>query len=399
MPYDLRPHLNKRLTYLFGPVNLIGEREAMCSHTLPAPSTGRHARWVLAPGQTFVLTCPFCKGPQLFLNHMWGHSYKRNDHNPVAWDPEDLELATCFGGDCLRDPKLARLMHSWVYDVYWARDSYLAGWSPAPGPRYLDVNSPARPPGLTLPLHYLPWDHPARAGLQGRAFDLDWLGRTFNVGFCPLAQPEYAWATGKVIAPVAYLGGLVGWHALDPGGAPAGAMPGLEAGRFVYNIDRARNARFAVLCASMEDVWRFGPEAVALLGTAMSAAQAELVRETWREGAVIVLLPGAAAAAAARRLRTVRSCVVPLPGGKAPSEFPAADLRRLVYTDGRVRALLRDAGATPGELDALAAGVPDVYCTNYPPEDYRAWVGRRRKPAPASLPMAPPTNGVRIAGH
>jgi hypothetical protein len=203
-----------------------------------------------------------------------------------------------------------------------------------------------KPPGpFILPLHHLEPDHTAVLYLRGRGFDTGWLGRTMRVGVCPISYPEFRTAQGRIIIPTYHGGAYAGWQARYPyeGTPPGGSskyytMPGMKVSQLLYNLDAARQSPFGVVCEGPLDVWAFGPEAVALYGNKVSAAQAQLIGSAWGRGTVIILLdgdaPGPARQAHDALAGLVRQrVVVALPADKDPGDLPRQELRQLVFAE------------------------------------------------------------------
>ena len=93
---------------------------------------------------------------------------------------------------------------------------------------------------------------------------------------------------------------------------------------------------FGVVCEGPLDVWSFGPEAVALFGNKVSAAQARLIASAWGQGTVIILLDGDAPGPALEAYNALAGLVrqrvlVTLPADRDPGDFPRQELRQFVF--------------------------------------------------------------------
>jgi DNA primase len=166
-----------------------------------------------------------------------------------------------------------------------------------------------------------------------------------RVGFCPISYPEYPTAQGRIIIPVYQGGAYVGWQARYPheGDPPGGSpkyytVPGMRKSLVLYNYDLARAHPYVVICEGCCDVWSFGPEAVALFGHSLSAAQARLIGSAWGRGTVIILLDGDAPGPAQEAYNALaglvrQTVVVALPADRDPGGLPRQELRQLVFAE------------------------------------------------------------------
>jgi hypothetical protein len=345
--------LYRRLESRLGPVIVANEGEELVGWAATDPYTGRPRLEVSLPGEYYRISCPFCNDTRhrLYINHRWGLYVPE-------FKSDNLFLAHCFNENCLAEPGRALQLRDVVFSDFArgrAPDPVLRGRRPEVAPC-----GGARPPGpFVQALHQLEPDHTAVLYLRGRGYDTGWLGRTMRVGFCPISYPEYPTAQGRIIIPVYQGGAYAGWQARyphegePPGGSPKYyTMPGMKVSQLLYNLDTARQSPFGVVCEGPTDVWAFGPEAVALYGNKVSAAQARLIGSAWGQGTVIILLDGdapgpARAAHDALAGRVRQTVVVELPPDRDPGDFPRQELRQLVFA-----AALRQ-GADLGAAAAL----------------------------------------------
>jgi hypothetical protein len=338
MTSPLRPELYRRLERRIGKVIIANEGEELVGWAATDPCTGRLRLEVSLPGEYYRVCCPFCTDTRhrLYINHRWG-----------LWVPElrsdHLFLARCFNEtDCLARPGLARQLRDVVFD------DFVRGRAPDPvlrGRRPVVTDRTVKPPGPEVyPLHALDDGHPAVVYLRGRGFDPAWLARQMQVGYCPWAYPEFPMAKDRIIIPVYQGGAYAGWQARFIGEPPDKRVPkyltmaGMKISQLLYNLDTARQSPFGVVCEGPLDVWAFGPEAVALFGNKLSAAQARLIGSAWREGTVIILLdgdaPGPALQAHDALAGLVRQrAVVSLRPDQDPGGLPRQELRQLVFAD------------------------------------------------------------------
>jgi hypothetical protein len=304
----LRPELYRRLERLFGDPRVAHAGEPI-EWGLRQTAAGRWTRYIdsqglgHARGETYVVNCPFCGDHRrrLYVNHMWGLP------DPVTGSL-NLWLAKCYNEtnclDVVGHPAA-------LYDqVFWdgapptdlVRPAGAFGASRPVGPRW-------RWPGRVVPLHELPDGHPARAYVAARRYDPDWLGRHLGVGALERADwPDYEWLVGRLVIPVFDAGACVGWQAraLWPHKVKYYTADGMNRGGCLYNVDSARRFGHAVVVEGVTKVWRYGPEAVATFGNAVTGNQ--LARLTAWPVVVVMLDPNAAESSAktVRSLSTVR---------------------------------------------------------------------------------------------
>src|SRR5262249_8114013 len=147
--------------------------------------------------------------------------------------------------------------------------------------------APAEPPGRLVPLAQLPGGHPACQYVRGRGYDPADLYARYKVCFCPEARPRLPLVTGRLVIPVFRGGRPAGWQARCLGRPPGKHVPkyftapGMARGQLLYNFDVARRHAYVVVVEGACDAWRYGPEAVALLGNRASHVQAQLLLSGW----------------------------------------------------------------------------------------------------------------------
>jgi hypothetical protein len=341
----LRPLLYACLCRAFGRVKVVHEGEA-CQASLAAgqwpfdgPTLEVHS-W----GETYAVCCPFCGDTRyrLYVNHRWALRDER-----VGSD--NLWMAKCFNEDCLRNLNLLFRLRTLVLEEGRFSSGDQGADLVLPGAPRQHRGQPGRPamlPGPITRLDRLVPDHPARAYLEGRGFDS---ALQYGVAYCAEPAWSYPMTLNRLILPVQLHGKLVGWQARCvgerdwSGGVPKYyTMPGMKTSQTLYNFDRAARCPFVVLTEGATDVWRFGPEAVALFGKNLSEAQFELIAgvPAWREGCVIVLLDGDAKEEGRkikkRLARWARHAVwLGLPEGWDPGRYSTERLREVVFSGAR----------------------------------------------------------------
>lgn len=269
----LRPDLYNRLMARFpGGVIIANEGEEMTANI--GERDGRKSLEASHPGEVYRVSCIYCGDTRhrLYINHMWGHRVK-------GVDGLNLYLAICFNEtSCMSKPGRAMELYRRVFgDIRGAGNDPVYKGLPPTAPIV------AESPGLVYNLADLPADHPAHHYVRRRGFDPVWLGRTFQVGHIQSADYKYRQTKDRLYIPVMSKGRLAGWQARylgDP--VPQDVvkyftMPGMPASRTLYNYDLAQTRRFVVVVEGPSDVWKVGPEAVAVFKKHISTAQLELL--------------------------------------------------------------------------------------------------------------------------
>lgn len=265
-------------------------------------------------GEEYAICCPICGDTRYrcYVNHMLGRVIK---------GAKVLHTVHCWNEECQQDGKLYRALvepfEQWkaqrfIGDIQapestqpqqvmstddYARESY---------ERHEKLTGVRQLGGL-LP------GHPATAYLQSRGYDVAELADTFRVGYKGKSQRR-SYANGRLIIPITWKSIPVGWQArVIPGHTDLTAppervgkdwpykepkyftSPGFTKGRFLYNVDVARNIPgVIVVVEGVTDVWRVGPFSVAMLGKSLSYDQIRiLVEEATPTAKYIVLFSDA----------------------------------------------------------------------------------------------------------
>jgi hypothetical protein len=289
MPQPLRPELYGRLKRQFIHVEIANPGQEMVANY---QKVGDHfslniTRW----GETYRVNCPHCPGgdnrKRLYINHCWGlFDEKTNSRN--------LGLIICFNEDCF---KFDRSRSQWLYnDLFSSFDSYKEEdvvYSGIPA-----IERPFHLPGKLMQLEQLESispDHAALSYLRKRNFEPLQLAKDYKLSFCMEADQEYGQAVNRLIIPVYYEAKAVGWQGRYIGEPPSKQiakyynMHGFKKSQYIYNYDEAKKSLFVVVVEGPTDVWRFGPEAVALFGKKASERQVKLLGE-WSK--LVILLDG-----------------------------------------------------------------------------------------------------------
>ena len=122
-------------------------------------------------------------------------------------------------------------------------------------------------------------------------------------------------------------------------------MHGFQKSATLYNLDRARHHRTVVICEGVTDVWKVGPNGVAVFGKTLSEIQATLLQLSWgRDGTAVVLLDSDARLRASDYLAMLtifgnRWCDVHLPAGHDPGSLTTSELHALIRRTAAERGL------------------------------------------------------------
>jgi DNA primase len=253
-----------------------------------------------------------------------------------------LWLACCYNEDCLQVRGQARQLRDRVFcDILNGQQPDPVRPGRARSPRPMRV-LPAGP--VLLPLHRLDPAHPALVYLRQRGFDPIQLSRERYLAYCQECDPLFEMAKHRIIIPILMNQQLVGWQARFVGEPPDKtvpkyySLPGMHKSELLCDYDCARSSPYVIVCQGATDVWSVGLDAVALLGKKASGAQVRLLRSTWGQGGVIILLDGDAQDEALElhdALGPVRKVIVPLPKNTDPGSLPTAPLRAHIAAESR----------------------------------------------------------------
>lgn len=261
---------------------------------------------------------------------MWG--VDRGDGN------NHLHMVCCYNEECFRDLQDRRALWNQVFPFNYSERLQIEVASP--------VTAGGHRPVSELRIEDLPraagWQEPeAQAAicyLLSRGFDIGELYEHWGVYVASRFDRSTPVVSGRLVIPVrqrvgSLLGSdrfpLVGWQARVVGvGRPKYlSMAGLSKSQVLYGIERAACSQGPlVVVEGPTDVWRFGSDAVAILGKSASDSQVEQLVTQFPNRVIAVALDrdaGLDANELARRLRSGRRdwgrdlpvFVVPPPSG------------------------------------------------------------------------------------
>ena len=295
MSEPLNPLLYAMLVKRYGDVEIAYPGEAIGYTYQFNPLKDRNELRVWDSGEQYRINCPICgdQRKRLYISYCW---FYRDDTHGQTWD----HLIYCHNesGQC--------------YSTYEERNTLYRALFAQTGFRQTAPTQRLRPmkkveaaevpeqewPGKVVPIQDLPADHEAVEYLEERCFDIDELGRDYQLQYCTRSY-RYELPNRRIIVP-AYLGGkLVGWQAryvgdlnwkLPESPPKYFTLPGMKRGRIVYNLDKAKDYRTVVVMEGPADVWSFGQMGVAVWGSTPVAAQKHMLIKECSRGSCVLLM-------------------------------------------------------------------------------------------------------------
>jgi hypothetical protein len=287
----LNPDLYRALVARFGKVRVCNEGQHMLTRKIrSAMRYDQYEERVVEAGEQYCVCCPYCGDTRfrLYVSYRWNTKDK-------GGRPFGRHLIQCFNEACDTSNFRDQLQTYIVRHVNTR--SYHGELQKAESFKAVDL------PGMCIPLHMLPHDHPACAYLKNRRFDPDELSKVWNVhycqstavdenGFVPGTKVHAHLVQGRIIFPAYRAGVMVGYQAraIAEHQIKYYTMPGFRKQYMLYNGDRAKDYDFGVVVEGVLDAIRVGPQSVALLGKSMSWRQRELILAYWGSGALCILL-------------------------------------------------------------------------------------------------------------
>lgn len=284
----LNPTLRRLIERRIGPVRLgmpgvaakFGKPALVGKHRTPAATMA-----VGYTGEYYRTTCPFCSDQnfRLYIHHL----YMTPD--PVNGRPM-RHLAVCFNENCLerKAKELEAILFGIATDVVEIPTMRIGK-----GRLQTAEEVAPKPAGVELPLAGLDPTHQACRYLAGRGFDPARLGKVWGVTFCVQGDVHYPATTGRIIVPIHFRGEFRGWQARYPDDIDWKKaqiqkyynFPGMPKTQYLYNYDRARRHRVAVVCEGVTDAWSVGGRhGVSIFGKRFSPSQLACLRRGWGAG-------------------------------------------------------------------------------------------------------------------
>lgn len=290
----LNEMLYRRLMAAYGSVTVVNEDVELEGEYRRAADkewrgTGVILDDVIESGEEFRVSCPECSDTRkrLYINHMWGVVDSRTG-------TRHLWAMQCFNCHVEHDYVARKKIEDAVYGNLLATVGAIRLNSPPPGKT--NRRGPVTLPGVHWKLDQIARhnpDHEAVQYLDNRFYSAEYLGRKFDVGFCP--ESTLRWARRRIVAPVYFDGKLVSWTARFLGEPPDNSIPkwahaSVNIGRYIYNLDRMIRHNTIVLVEGPGDVWSFGIQAGGLFGKIIRRPQIKLLKSQIRPGTVIVVM-------------------------------------------------------------------------------------------------------------
>lgn len=301
MGRPLNADLHARLKVVFGEVKTANEGLPFRGSLIRDPL--HPERMKIAPGsergEEYQVCCPRCKDKRfrLWFNHR---------HGTRMGGTILRGMYVCWNEQCQEE----RDFRDWVdshLKPYFNRQLSMRE-AAVQQEEYTEGGGEMKPVLLprSTPLHMLPPDHPARAYLESREYDTEYLGQTFDVRWAEenphsprynrILFPIYAedpWHLIKCYGyqarffdPVSYndkpdkAAGEIKWHTWSA-----------KVKRLLYNSIRAKNSPVVMIGEGPLDVPRMGDRfGLGTFGKTMSSTQRDLLWRGWgQHGAILVL--------------------------------------------------------------------------------------------------------------
>lgn len=284
-------------------------------------------------GEYYKVNCPQCgdSRQRLWINHMFGVDTGDGDNH--------LYLSCCYNEHCYRTLQDRRDLWNRLFPFNYSERLRVSQIRQGV---QLEISLDPVVADHDMPLQ-APWDSPeALAGmqyLQGRGFDVCELWSNWNVyiaSMCDRSQPSIP---GRVVIPVrrrvaSLLSNptfpLVGWQAraVRHEYRKYLCMQGFSKSKSLYGVERAKiNPGPIVVVEGPSDVWRFGGNALGLMGKCASDYQVDQLVTDFLDRPIAVALDRDAnheAQELARKLQLRRSqwgCPHPVALVSPPTSF------------------------------------------------------------------------------
>jgi hypothetical protein len=279
-------------------------------------------------GECYQICCPVCgdRKRRLFFSHLMRSYVKAKGETGTQYRCGDLYV--CHNEHCnlreyIQKMDLKKLHKVHISDQVPEATSRIISWKEGVLPRG------ARPiVDVTVPVE-------VRRYLERRGYDLHALCRDFNVMFVAegMAQNEEEEAPifreDRILIPIIQGGLNVSWQARSVGDDNKRKylfQKGFRKSECLYNMDKAKRYDGVVICEGITDVWKIGPDAVALFGKVMSQRQHELLSIMWSfAGSATVMLDSDAYPEAQKIAQTLRSDKRAFPLGVRVARLPSGD--------------------------------------------------------------------------
>lgn len=250
-----------------------------------------------ASGEEYHLKCPLCKDykRRLSISYRWGKFDK-------ASASLNLWLMQCWNGNCFDTYEKRRKFYDKLFgdDFSGEKDDL----RPVVTERGYTMKTTPKMPGRLWRLDKLLLKAPRHAAIryaESRLMDVEYIGQTFGVGYCP--EPNIFEAENRIIVPIYMHGKLRGWSGRFIGDMHEEENAGekvpkwyhdnnMQKSEVLYNFDGAQECHTKIVVEGCGDVWGAGACGVGVLGKHISNAQVELLQECCQgdDFAIVVML-------------------------------------------------------------------------------------------------------------
>ena len=283
--------LYNKLKRMFGEVIIANNLEGLQMQMMGA--VGERGRpQVINSGEYYRVNCMFCRDTRkrLWVNHRFGE---------FKW------LCHCFNDTHCMAGQEGRARRDRLHFLLFETNRPVV--LPTAASTQLDETEvgPISLPGPVTPLDHLAPNHIARAYLERRGFDAEYLSREFGIGYIDRVDDpsQYRLLEGRIFIPVIMNGDVVGWQGRWPEDlkwkdvriTKYYNLRGMPKRRMFYNYDSARRFKTVVVCEGVSDVWAVGPRGVSILGSELTQWQRGQLAVDWRGGTCVIYLDGDAA--------------------------------------------------------------------------------------------------------
>jgi hypothetical protein len=293
-------------------------------------------RW----GECYAVNCPVCgdQRKRLWFCNLYGMTTKMSKVTYYFG-----RVYTCYNERCN--------LHSVLKGMTYDEDQAVVTTKPSTFINIVQMET-------TLPQGCLPLRDPGVPAyvpqyLYGRGFDPTGLFNDYYIHYAPKGTVYTTTSEGvdrefyedRLLIPIIQGGRLVGFQArrISDEAYPGGKYLTVNAktARALYNRDVAMFHRDVVIVEGPTDVWRVGPEAVALFGKTLKSGQRELMKLLWGfSGSCVVVLD-----ADAEHTKTSRGTPKPKDSDKV-----IASLRRHQVFPRGVAKVVLPVGMDPAQL-------------------------------------------------
>jgi hypothetical protein len=278
--------LYSALDRVFGTVQLSRESDPGEYSYKSAGNVGqkfRNTAMVSDWGEAYKVCCPVCDDRtfRLYFSHLWGMKGRAPDKKVIWFNKRSLCI--CYNERCNISPYFQEISKH-------MKDA--PELSVQPGDFTKFVQNEVELPKQCIPISSDHTPEEAVGYLRERHFDIPDLERDFMVKFVPAGTKLWERADGsdmvlmtdRILIPILQGRQIIAWQARDIDGDDSLkylSMRGFKKSRCLYNMDGASMHPDIVITEGVTDVWRIGPQAIALFGKDMSRNQLRLMKTLW----------------------------------------------------------------------------------------------------------------------